>query len=147
MLNCVVLMGRLTGDPELRSTASGVSFARFSIAVDRGYTKPGEEKQTDFINIVAWRQTAEFVSRYFHKGSMIAVQGELRMNRYQDKTTGQNRTTYEVMANNVSFTGSKAESGNGDYAPAPAAAQPAASYQNAGSDDFQTVVEDDGFPF
>ena len=144
MLNCVVLMGRLTADPELRTTASGVSVARFSIAVDRGYTRPGEEKQTDFINIVAWRQTAEFVSKYFHKGSMIAVQGELRMNKFTDKN-GQNRTTYEVMANNISFTGSKNESGNGDFA-APAS-QPAASYQNAGSDDFQTVVEDDGFPF
>jgi single-strand DNA-binding protein len=137
-------MGRLTADPELRTTASGVSVARFSIAVDRGYTRPGEEKQTDFINIVAWRQTAEFVSKYFHKGSMIAVQGELRMNKFTDKN-GQNRTTYEVMANNISFTGSKAESGSGDFA-APGA-QPAASYQNAGSDDFQTVVEDDGFPF
>lgn len=145
MLNCVVLMGRLTADPELRTTASGISVARFSIAVDRGYTRPGEEKQTDFINIVAWRQTAEFVSRYFHKGSMIAVQGELRMNRYQDKATGQNRTTYEVMANNVSFTGSKAESGSGDFGGAPA--QTPSSYQNTGSDDFQTVVDDDGFPF
>ncbi len=144
MLNCVVLMGRLTADPELRTTASGISVARFSIAVDRAYTRAGEEKQTDFINIVAWRQTADFVSRYFHKGSMIAVQGELRMNKFTDKN-GQNRTTYEVMANNVSFTGSKAESG-ADYAPAPAAQQ-TASYQNAGSDDFQTVVEDDGFPF
>lgn len=145
MLNCVVLMGRLTADPELRTTASGISVARFSIAVDRGYTRPGEEKQTDFINIVAWRQTAEFVSKYFRKGSMIAVQGELRMNRYQDKATGQNRTTYEVMANNVSFTGSKAESGSGDFGGAPA--QAPSSYQNTGADDFQTVVDDDGFPF
>ena len=145
MLNCVVLMGRLTADPELRSTASGVSFARFSIAVDRGYAKPGEEKQTDFINIVAWRQTADFVSRYFHKGSMIAVQGELRMNRFTDKN-GQNRTTYEVMANNVSFTGSKAESG-GDYTGGPAANSAPASYQNTGSEDFQNVVDDEDYPF
>ena len=146
MLNCVVLMGRLTADPELRATASGVSFARFSIAVDRGYSKQGEERQTDFINIVAWRQTADFVSRYFHKGSMIAVQGELRMNRYTDKN-GQNRTTYEVMANNVSFTGSKAESGSDYSGGAPAANNAPASYQNTGSDDFQNVVDDEDYPF
>ncbi len=145
MLNCVVLMGRLTADPELRTTASGVSVARFSIAVDRGYTRPGEEKQTDFINIVAWRQTAEFVSKYFHKGSMIAVQGELRMNKYQDKATGQNRTTYEVQANSVSFTGSKAESGGTGAAPGGNGG--AASYSNAEPDDFTTVGEDDEFPF
>ena len=144
MLNCVVIMGRLTADPELRSTASGVSFARFSVAVDRGYTRQGEDRQTDFINVVAWRQTADFVSRYFHKGSMIAVQGELRMNKFTDKN-GQNRTTYEVMANNVSFTGSKTESG-GDFAGAPAGNAPA-SYQNTGSDDFQNVVDDEDYPF
>ena len=142
MLNCVVLMGRLTADPELRTTASGISVARFSIAVDRGYTRSGEERQTDFINIVAWRQQAEFVSKYFRKGSMIAVQGELRMNKYQDKATGQNRTTYEVMANSVSFTGSKAESGT-----APVAGNNESSYTNADTEDFSTVVEDDDFPF
>ncbi len=143
MLNCVVLMGRLTADPELRTTASGISVARFSIAVDRGYTRSGEERQTDFINIVAWRQQAEFVSKYFRKGSMIAVQGELRMNKYQDRATGQNRTTYEVMANSVSFTGSKAEAGN-----APAGGNNnASSYTNADTEDFSTVVEDDDFPF
>ena len=144
MLNCVVLMGRLTADPDLRTTPSNVSVTRFSIAVDRGYVRPGEERQTDFINCVSFNKQAEFVSKYFHKGSMIAVQGELRMNRYQDKTTGQNRTTYEVVANSVSFTGSKAESG------APAAnggANNASSYSNAGSEDFSTVVDDDEFPF
>ncbi len=146
MLNSVVLLGRLTADPELRSTPSGVSVARFRIAVDRSYARAGEDKQTDFIPVVAWRQTADFVSKYFRKGSMIAVQGELRMNTYQDKATGQNRTTYEVMANNVSFTGSKAESGTG----APAAENTgagSASYSNANTEDFSTVVEDDDFPF
>lgn len=145
MLNCVVLLGRLTADPELRTTASGVSVARFRIAVDRSYARPGEEKQTDFIPVTAWRSTADFVSKYFHKGSMIAVQGELRMNTYQDKATGQNRTTYEVMANSVSFTGSKAESGT--IAGGEANNNANTSYSNAGSDDFSTVVEDDDFPF
>ena len=145
MLNCVVLMGRLTADPELRTTTNGISVARFRIAVDRSFTKPGEEKQTDFIPVTAWRSTADFVSKYFRKGSMIAVQGELRMNSYQDKTTGQNRITYEVQANNVSFTGSKAESGMG----APVGGTPAntAAYSNADTADFSTVVEDDDFPF
>ena len=145
MLNCVVLLGRLTADPELRSTSSGVSVARFRIAVDRAYARPGEEKQTDFIPVTAWRNTADFVSKYFRKGSMIAVQGELRMNTYQDKTTGQNRTTYEVMANSVSFTGSKAESGTG--MPGSGENNNAASYSNANTEDFSTVVEDDDFPF
>lgn len=147
MLNCVALVGRLVADPELRTTSSGLSVARFRIAIDRSFTRAGEEKKTDFINIVAWRQQADFVSRYFHKGSLISIQGELHMDTYDDRQTGQKRTSYEVVANSVRFCGSKADNGNADYSSAPSAAQPAASYQNAGSDDFQTVVEDDGFPF
>ena len=79
MINTVVLMGRLTADPELRETSNGVSYCRFSIAVDRAH-KSGEDKVTDFLNCVAWRQTAEFISRYFTKGQMIAVVGSLRGN-------------------------------------------------------------------
>ena len=78
MLNCAVIMGRLVADPELRTTGSGISVTSFTVAVDRSYQKAGTERQTDFIDVVAWRQTAEFVSRYFHKGSMIAVQGSIR---------------------------------------------------------------------
>ena len=85
MLNCAVIMGRLTADPELRTTTSGISVTSFSVAVDRSYVRPGEERQTDFINVVAWRQTAEFVTRYFHKGSMIAVQGSIQTRNYEDK--------------------------------------------------------------
>ena len=77
MLNVAIIMGRLTAAPELRTTASGLSVTSFSVAVDRSY-KAGEERQTDFINVVAWRQTAEFVSRYFQKGSMIAVRGRIQ---------------------------------------------------------------------
>lgn len=151
MLNCAVIMGRLTADPELRTTTSGISVTSFSVAVDRSYQKPGEERQTDFINVVAWRQTAEFVTRYFHKGSMIAVQGSIQTRNYEDKT-GAKRTAVEIVADNVSFCGSKAETGTGSYQPAatqtaaPAAA-PAPSFSTAGADDFSSVDMEDELPF
>ena len=97
--NLVVLTGRITADTELKTTPNGVSVCTFSIAVDRGY---GENKQTDFINIVAWRQTAEFVSKYFSKGSMIGIEGSIQTRKYQDKN-GNTRTAFEVVANNVQF--------------------------------------------
>jgi single-strand DNA-binding protein len=105
MFNLVVLTGRLTADPELKTTPNGISVCSFSIAVDRAYKK-GEEKQTDFINIVAWRQTAEFVSKYFGKGNLIGIEGSIQTRRYQDKD-GNNRTAFEVVANNVQFVESK----------------------------------------
>ena len=103
-------MGRLTSDVELKKTPSNISVANFSVAVDRNY-KSGEERQTDFINCVAWRGTADFVSTYFKKGQMIAVQGSLQTTPYTDKN-GNKRTAYDVVAENVSFCGSKAEGGN-----------------------------------
>lgn len=109
MINSAVIMGRLTADPELKTTNSGLSVTSFSVAVDRPYQK-GKEKKVDFINVVAWRQTAEFVSKYFSKGSMIAVQGPLQTEQYKDKS-GNNRTYYQIVANSVSFCGSKKESG------------------------------------
>ena len=145
MLNCCVLMGRLVADPELRTTSSGLPVTSFRIAVDRSFQRQGEEKQTDFIDIVAWRQTAEFVNRYFRKGSMIAVQGALQTRNYEDRN-GNKRTAYEIVADRVSFCGSKAESGNGNYAPAAAPNAQPASYSNAQSDDFSSVVDDD-LPF
>lgn len=108
MINSVVLMGRLTYEPELKTTPSGVSVIRFQLAVERRYSN-GEEKQADFIDCTAWRRTAEFVSRYFHKGSMIAVEGAIQTDSYTDKD-GNNRKSVTVIANNVSFCGSKAES-------------------------------------
>ena len=107
MLNVAIIMGRLTADPELRTTPSGVTVVRFRVAVDRRFQKQGAEKQTDFINVVAWRQNAEFVSRYFQRGSMIAVRGSIRMDNYEDKD-GNKRTSFEVVADEVSFCGSKA---------------------------------------
>lgn len=110
MLNCAIVMGRLTSDPEVRQTPSGVSVCRFTVAVDRSYTKQGEEKQTDFIDILAWRGTAEFVGKYFQKGLMIAVQGEIQTGSYEKD--GIKRRTFEIVANNVSFCGGKNESNN-----------------------------------
>ena len=106
MLNCAIIMGRLTADPELRTTGNGISVTSFSVAVDRNYQRQGQERQTDFINVVAWRQTAEFVSRYFRKGQMIAVQGSIQTRNYEDRN-GNKRTAVEIVADNVSFCGSK----------------------------------------
>ena len=104
MLNCAIIMGRLTADPELRTTGNGTSVTSFSVAVDRSFVRAGEERQTDFINVVAWRQTAEFVTRYFHKGSMIAVQGSIQTRTYTDKD-GNKRTVSECIADDVQFLG------------------------------------------
>lgn len=146
MLNSAIIMGRLTADPELRTTSSNISFVRFSVAVDRAYQKQGTERQTDFINVVAWRQTADFVSRYFRKGQMIAVQGSIQTGSYEKD--GVRRQTFEIVADNVSFCGSKSESGAAvaDRYPAPSA-QPA-SFQNSGSEDFSDIAAaEDDLPF
>ena len=108
-INTAVIMGRLTADPELKTTASGLSVLSFSVAVERNYQKEGEEKAVDFINVVAWRKTAEFVSKYFHKGSMIAVEGSIQTRKYEDKD-GNKRTAFEILANTVSFCGKEANS-------------------------------------
>lgn len=107
MLNVVALMGRLVYEPELKTTPSGINVCSFRVAVDRSFTRQGEERKADFIDIVAWRQTAEFVCKYFQKGSVIAIEGSLQTTSYQDKN-GNNRTKVEVVASNVSFCGSKA---------------------------------------
>jgi single-strand DNA-binding protein len=114
-MNQVVLMGRLTRDPELRHTQTGTAVSSFTLAVDRGFApKEGGERQTDFIDIVAWRNTAEFVSKYFAKGQMAAVTGRLQIRDWTDKD-GNKRRSAEVIADNVYFTESKKskESGGG----------------------------------
>ena len=101
MLNQITIMGRLTRDPELRRTQAGVSVCTFTVAVDRDFqSRDSQEKQTDFIDVVAWRQTAEFVSKYFAKGRMIVVDGSLQSRKWQDKN-GQNRINWEEIANNI----------------------------------------------
>lgn len=112
MLNNAVIMGRLTATPELRQTPSGVSVTRFTVAVDRGYAKQGEERKADFINVIAWRQTAEFVCRYFQKGSMIAVQGSIQTGTYEKD--GIKRNTFEIKADSVSFCGGKNDGQGGN---------------------------------
>lgn len=143
MINSVVIMGRLTYDPELRSTQSGVSVVRFTVACDRSYQKSGEERKADFIDVTAWRQTAEFISRYFHKGSMIAVEGSIQTDNYTDRD-GNKRKSFQVVANNVSFCGSKAESGvNTEHGE-----QPVSGYSSADNSDFEEIVDDDNdLPF
>lgn len=141
-MNSCVLTGRLVADPELRTTPSGLSVCRFRIAVDRPYQKSGEDRKADFIDVVAWRSNADFVTKYFHKGSMIAVQGSLQTNNYEDKN-GNKRTSYEIVADRTEFCGSKSDSGNSSYSgnSAPAA------YSNSTPDDFSSVVDDDDLPF
>ena len=106
MINNAVIMGRICNDIEVRKTQSGVSVCRFTVAVDRNY-KQGEERQTDFIDVLAWRGTSEFIERYFQKGSMIAVQGSIQTGSYEKD--GIKRKTFEIVADNVSFCGGKAE--------------------------------------
>ena len=148
MLNHITIMGRLTRDPELRYTQSQTPVASFTLAVDRDFGgRDGGEKQTDFINVVAWRQTAEFVSRYFHRGSMIAVRGSIQQRNYEDKN-GNKRTAFEIVAEEVSFCGSKAETGTGARQnEQPARVQPAASFATGGADDFEEIPISDDLPF
>lgn len=138
MINSVVLMGRLTYEPELRTTPNGLSVIRFQVAVDRQYQANREDRQADFIDVTAWRQTAEFISRNFHKGSMIALQGSIQTNNYTDRD-GNKRKSVEVVANQVSFCGSKSEAQGAN----PAFSQPAPSYANADNSDFEEIVDDD----
>ena len=138
MFNIVILSGRLTADPELKKTPNGTSVTTFSIAVSRRY-RSGEETQADFINLVAWRQTAEFITKYFKKGSMIDIEGAIQTRKYTDKN-GNNRTAFEVVVNNAQFMESKKDGG--------AAAENTSSFSNAGADDFSEIGGgDDDLPF
>lgn len=153
MLNVIAIMGRLVADPELRHTPQGTSVCSFTVAVDRNFARQGEQRQADFIDVVAWRGTAEFVAKYFQKGSMIAVDGSLQTRMYQDKN-GNNRKASEVVANNISFTGSKGNNstGGGSYAPAPQeyshpAAPAAPAYSSGSNDDFAIIDDNEDLPF
>ena len=126
-LNRIVLMGRLTRDPELRRTQSGTPVTSFSLAVDRDFKSQSGEKETDFIDIVAWRNTAEFVCNYFTKGRMAVVEGRLQIRDWKDRD-GNNRHSAEVVADNVYFGDSKRDSAGGGYDAPPAYGAPASSY-------------------
>ena len=152
MLNVVAIMGRLVADPELRTTPAGYSVCSFRIACDRSYVQQGQQRQADFIDVVAWRQQADFVSKYFQKGSMIAVEGSLQTRNYQDKN-GNNRTAVEVVANNISFAGAKRQ----DSQSAPSYEQQTAShveqakaqtgFAQGSADDFAVINDNDDLPF
>ncbi len=139
MLNHITIMGRLTRDPDLRRTGSGIAVASFSLAVDRDYsTRDGGERETDFIDCVAWRQTGEFVSKYFTKGRMAVVSGRLQIRSWTDKD-GNKRRTAEVVADNVYFGDSKREEssgGNYDGYTAPV-------YPTAPAQDYELLDDDD----
>lgn len=132
MLNNVVLMGRLTADPELRHTPSDVAVTTFALAVDRSYVKTGAERQVDFIDIVVWRSTAEFVCKHFRKGQLVAVQGSIQTRSYQDKD-GNKRKAFEVVADKVFFAENKRSQST-----APDISQ---------DDDFEEIEDDGDLPF
>ena len=153
MLNRIVIMGRLVADPELKTTPAGVAVATVRLAVDRDFkNKQTGERETDFINVVAWRQTAEFISRYFTKGRMAVVEGRLQIRPYTDRD-GNKRTAAEVVAENFYFGDSRRDGDGGSYGgqpySAPAAAQPSGGYAPpAGDDQFTELVGDeDNLPF
>lgn len=136
-MNFITIMGRLTGDPELKTTNGGTSVTGFCVAVDRDYTPKGQERQTDFINCVAWRGTAEFISKYFTKGQRIALHGSLQSRKYTAKD-GSERTVYEVVADRAFFC----ESRNNSTAYPPAGADVSAAPQ-----EFEEITSDEVLPF
>lgn len=138
-LNKTILGGRLTADVELKTTPSGVSVCSFSLAVGRKYTKQGEQPQTDFINCVAWRTTAEFISKYFKKGSCICVVGSIQTRNYTD-ANGNKRTAFEVVADEANFVDSKNETSAANATSADV------SYSAAGAE-WEEVDEDSDLPF
>ena len=152
-MNVAVIMGRLTDTPELRTTPSGVSVTSFTLAVNRAFVKAGAERQADFIDCVAWRQTAEFICKYFKKGQMMALKGSIQTRTYTDKE-GHNRKAMEILADNVYFT----ESRNPNQSTAPSAAAPSPARHDAaasepvafssGNDgDFAVIEGDEDLPF
>ncbi len=135
MINNVVLIGRLVATPELKYTPQQNSVTSFALAVERSYARQGEQRQTDFINCVAWRKTADFISKYFQKGNMIAVTGSIQTRNYEDKN-GNKRTAIEVVVEQASFCGEKTSTNNS-----------APNYAQANADDFEEISGDDDLPF
>ena len=151
-INVVVLQGRLTDHPELKYTPSNVAVTNFTLAVDRAYVKSGAERQVDFINFEAWRNTAEFICKHFRKGQMIAVRGYLKVDRYEDNE-GNKRTAYKVVAEEVSFCGEKKEASEEAEQPAvytpPVEAKPYISPVPFPVDEFEEIapMSDEDLPF
>lgn len=157
MLNVVAIMGRLVADPELRTTQQGTNVCTFRIACERSYTPKGQQRQADFVDIVAWGKTAEFICKFFQKGSTIVIDGSLQTRHYQGKD-GSNRTAVEVLANNISFAGAKAsdkpaaasyEQQTRNHVQQAKAAQnaPQPAYTQGNMDDFAVISDTDDLPF
>lgn len=140
-MNLITIKGRLVRDPELKQTPSGVSVASFTVAVDRGYTKQGEEKQVDFFDVVAWRHNGEFISKYFGKGQEIIVRGEMQSRKYTDKNDNK-RTAWEIIADKAYFCGSKS-----DNARSPDVAPPSPAYSSGNANDYTEINDDGDLPF
>lgn len=133
MLNVVAIMGRLVADPELKTTPAGINVCTFRIACDRSFVQQGQQRQADFIDVVAWRHNADFLCKYFAKGSMVAVQGRLQTRQYQDRN-GNKRTAVEVVADSLSFAGSSKKPGG-------------QAVDEGGADDFAAIDDNDDLPF
>lgn len=148
MLNVVAIMGRLVADPELRTTPNGNNVCSFRIACDRNFVQQGQERQADFIDIVAWRGQADFVSKYFQKGSMVAITGSLQSRNYKDKN-GNSRTAVEVLADQINFAGPKKaqQVDDGGEAPPKDYREPAPAYSQGSADDFAVINDNDDLPF
>lgn len=156
MLNVVAIMGRLVADPELRTTQQGTNVCTFRIACERSYTQKGQQRQADFVDIVAWGKTAEFICKFFQKGSMIAIDGSLQTRNYQDKQ-GNKRTAVEVVASNISFAGAKAadkpaardfdwQTQNYTHEAKTAQSVPQPTYTQGSMDDFAVISDTDDLP-
>ena len=150
MLNVVAIMGRLVADPELRTTQSGTKVTTFRIACDRSFVKQGEERQADFVDVVAWQQSAEFVCKYFQKGGLIAVDGSLQSRNYQDRN-GNSCTAVEVVAQHISFAGTSKRKDqpvdDGGEDPPAGCREPAPAYAQGSADDFAVIDDSDDLPF
>lgn len=147
MLNVAVITGRLTADPELRHTPNDIAVTSFSVAVTRSYARAGEERQTDFIDVVAWRGTAEFICKYFKKGQIIAIEGSIQTRNYEDKE-GKKRKAVEIVANNAHFVESKrsmsevAANSQGNIID-----ETPTAYESGKVEDFQEIQSDEDLPF
>lgn len=139
-MNNVVLMGRLTADPELKQTPSGVSITTFVVAVNRSYVPKGQERQTDFIDVVAWRSTAEFITKYFRKGQMIILQGSIQTRSWQDKQ-GNKRKAVEIVVDRVDFCGDRT------FTPAHGSPDVDAEYTQGAAGYFAAVGDQQDLPF
>lgn len=151
MLNVVAIMGRLVADPELKTTPAGINVCTFRIACDRSFAQQGQQRQADFIDVVAWRHNADFLCKHFAKGGMVAIQGRLQTRQYQDRN-GNKRTAVEAVADSLSFAGSSKKPGGqavdeGGEAPPSDYRDPAPAYSQGDADDFAVIDDNDDLPF